>query len=128
MFCLCSTARFADQVRCNTADLADIVHCHSHVQRQLRENLRLQEYNVSKRVEHQFKALVHDARTISAVSPVTYSRRFQSFLLNIFRPKPVKATATVLKLAVSAEKGNQEAAAESKRETEQASRQPDAID
>lgn len=59
---------------------------------------------MSKRVEHRFKSLVHDSRTISAVSPVAYSRRFQSFLLNIFRPKPVEATAAVLTLAAGVEK------------------------
>ena len=65
---------------------------------------------MSKRVEHRFKALVHDAATISAVSPVTYSRRFQSFLLNIFRPKPMNAAAAVLKLAMAAQNGEQDAA------------------
>lgn len=141
----------------------------------------LQEYNVSKRVEHRFKSLVHDGRTISAVSPVAYSRRFQvgmdnacrrasracadngflvslciglwrilhkpecshhcilqiswldhsqhlflfllallwaqlryyapplqAFLLNIFRPKPVKAAAAVLALAAGTGKKAQE--------------------
>ncbi len=54
-----------------------------------------QEYNVSKRVEHGFKSLVHDGRTISAVSPAAYSRRFQAFLLNIFRPAAAAAAAAV---------------------------------
>ena len=49
-------------------------------------HLTTQEYNSSKRVEHAFKSMIHDSRTISAVSPVAYSRRFQEFLLNIFRP------------------------------------------
>lgn len=74
---------------------------------------------MSKRVEHRFKSLVHDGRTISAVSPVTYSRRFQAFLLNIFRPQPFKATAAVLKMAVGAANGNQAAAEGSQREAEQ---------
>ena len=96
-------------------------------------HLALQEYNVSKRVEHRFKALVHDSSTISAVSPVTYSRRFQSFLLNIFRPKPVKAAAAVLKLAMAAQNGEQDAAGsqqgaehDSQHDRQQASQQPGA--
>lgn len=43
-----------------------------------------QDYNVTKRVEHQWKSLVHDSNTISAVSPSTYSRRFQTFLKKVF--------------------------------------------
>jgi len=43
-----------------------------------------QEYNVTKRVEHRWKSLVHDGSTISAVSPQTYSRRFQAFLKKVF--------------------------------------------
>ncbi len=43
-----------------------------------------QEYNVTKRVEHRWKSLVHDGSTISAVSPQTYSRRFQAFMKKVF--------------------------------------------
>ncbi|KAK9845785.1 hypothetical protein WJX81_002291 [Elliptochloris bilobata] len=44
----------------------------------------LQEYNMSKRLEHGFKALLADARTISAVDPRQYSRRFQEFMRSVF--------------------------------------------
>ena len=44
----------------------------------------VQEYNVSKRIEHSVKSLRHDGSTISAVSPRTYSRRFQDFISKVF--------------------------------------------
>jgi 1-phosphatidylinositol-4-phosphate 5-kinase len=40
----------------------------------------LQEYNVSKRVEHAVKSLKFDPLSISAVDPGTYSKRFINFL------------------------------------------------
>ncbi len=43
-----------------------------------------QEYNMSKRLEHGYKSMFNDGRTISAVNPKTYSRRFQEFLENVF--------------------------------------------
>lgn len=43
-----------------------------------------QEYNMSKRLEHGYKSMFNDGRTISAVNPKTYSRRFQEFLGNVF--------------------------------------------
>jgi 1-phosphatidylinositol-4-phosphate 5-kinase len=39
---------------------------------------------MSKRLEHGFKALLADARTISAVDPRQYSRRFQEFMQSVF--------------------------------------------
>ncbi|KAK9815279.1 hypothetical protein WJX72_000998 [[Myrmecia] bisecta] len=44
----------------------------------------LQEYNLSKKLEHSFKALRHDGSAISAVDPRTYSRRFQEFMRRVF--------------------------------------------
>lgn len=44
----------------------------------------LQEYNVSKRVEHAVKSLKFDPLSISAVDPNLYSRRFISFLEKVF--------------------------------------------
>ncbi len=44
----------------------------------------LQEYNFSKKFEHQIKALQHDANAISAVSPPVYSQRFQAFMKQVF--------------------------------------------
>jgi 1-phosphatidylinositol-4-phosphate 5-kinase len=44
----------------------------------------LQEYNVSKRVEHAVKSLKFDPLSISAVDPSTYSKRFINFLEKVF--------------------------------------------
>lgn len=41
----------------------------------------LQEYNVSKRVEHAVKSLKFDPLSISAVDPNLYSIRFRQFVL-----------------------------------------------
>lgn len=44
----------------------------------------LQEYNITKKVEHACKSFKHDPLTISAVEPKLYSRRFISFLEKVF--------------------------------------------
>ncbi|KAK9917488.1 hypothetical protein WJX75_004962 [Coccomyxa subellipsoidea] len=44
----------------------------------------LQEYNMSKRLEHGYKSIFNNGRTISAVDPRHYSRRFQEFLKKVF--------------------------------------------
>ena len=44
----------------------------------------LQEYNVSKRVEHAVKSLKFDPLSISSVDPNLYSKRFVSFLEKVF--------------------------------------------
>ena len=44
----------------------------------------LQEYNMSKRLEHGLKSMRHDGATISAVEPRQYSRRFQDFMGQVF--------------------------------------------
>ncbi|XP_025795449.1 phosphatidylinositol 4-phosphate 5-kinase 1-like isoform X2 [Panicum hallii] len=44
----------------------------------------LQEYNVSKRVEHAVKSLKFDPLSISAVDPSSYSKRFVKFLESVF--------------------------------------------
>ncbi|KAG8062237.1 hypothetical protein GUJ93_ZPchr0003g18667 [Zizania palustris] len=44
----------------------------------------LQEYNMSKRVEHAMKSLKFDPLSISAVDPNLYSRRFVGFLEKVF--------------------------------------------
>ncbi|KAH7431404.1 hypothetical protein KP509_08G046800 [Ceratopteris richardii] len=44
----------------------------------------LQEYDVGKRLEHAYKSLQFDSRSISAVDPSLYSSRFQSFIRKIF--------------------------------------------
>lgn len=44
----------------------------------------LQEYNITKKLEHAYKSLVFDPLTISAVEPKLYSKRFISFLEKVF--------------------------------------------
>jgi len=44
----------------------------------------LQEYNMSKRVEHAVKSLKFDPLSISAVDPNSYSKRFVKFLESVF--------------------------------------------
>lgn len=44
----------------------------------------LQEYNMSKRLEHSFKSLSHDGSSISAVNPKAYAHRFQEFMSKVF--------------------------------------------
>eukprot|EP00884_Botryococcus_braunii_P012486 jgi/Botrbrau1/21238/Bobra.39_2s0036.1 len=44
----------------------------------------LQEYNMSKRIEHGFKSIINDGKAISAVDPRQYARRFQDFLKKVF--------------------------------------------
>eukprot|EP00793_Prasinoderma_coloniale_P007021 PRCOL_00006873-RA len=43
-----------------------------------------EEYNTQKQAENVFKSIIHDGRTISAVDPVRYSRRFQEFMRSKF--------------------------------------------
>ncbi|KAF9622728.1 hypothetical protein IFM89_032908 [Coptis chinensis] len=45
----------------------------------------LQGYNVKKRIEHMYKSLHYDSRSISAVNPKVYSTRFQDFLCKVFQ-------------------------------------------
>ena len=44
----------------------------------------LQEYDISKKLEHAYKSLQFDALSISAVNPSLYSRRFQDFIQKTF--------------------------------------------
>ncbi|KAH7679471.1 Phosphatidylinositol-4-phosphate 5-kinase protein [Dioscorea alata] len=44
----------------------------------------LQEYNLTKKIEHTCKSLRYDPMSISAVDPQTYSKRFISFLEKVF--------------------------------------------
>uniref|UniRef100_A0A1D1XZ40 1-phosphatidylinositol-4-phosphate 5-kinase n=1 Tax=Anthurium amnicola TaxID=1678845 RepID=A0A1D1XZ40_9ARAE len=48
----------------------------------------LQEYNMSKRIEHAYKSLQFDSVSISAVDPMFYSRRFLSFIQKVFPENP----------------------------------------
>ncbi|XP_072974385.1 phosphatidylinositol 4-phosphate 5-kinase 1-like [Typha angustifolia] len=44
----------------------------------------LQDYDISKKLEHAYKSLQADPNSISAVDPKLYSRRFQDFISRIF--------------------------------------------
>ncbi|KAK7267799.1 hypothetical protein RIF29_20478 [Crotalaria pallida] len=46
----------------------------------------LQEYNMSKKIEHAYKSLQFDSFSISAVDPTFYSQRFLDFIQKVFPP------------------------------------------
>ncbi|KAJ7972328.1 Phosphatidylinositol 4-phosphate 5-kinase [Quillaja saponaria] len=49
----------------------------------------LQDYNMSKKIEHAYKSLQFDSLSISAVDPTFYSRRFLEFIQKVFPPNAV---------------------------------------
>lgn len=44
----------------------------------------LQDYDITKKIEHAYKSLQADPTSISAVDPKLYSRRFRDFIGRIF--------------------------------------------
>ncbi|XP_055817058.1 phosphatidylinositol 4-phosphate 5-kinase 6-like [Solanum dulcamara] len=44
----------------------------------------LQNYDISKKLEHAYKAFQYDPTSISAVDPKQYSKRFRDFILKVF--------------------------------------------
>ncbi|KAG8391122.1 hypothetical protein BUALT_Bualt01G0155100 [Buddleja alternifolia] len=44
----------------------------------------LQDYDISKKLEHAYKSFHHDPTSISAVDPIQYSQRFRDFIFRIF--------------------------------------------
>ncbi|KDP29267.1 hypothetical protein JCGZ_16656 [Jatropha curcas] len=44
----------------------------------------LQDYDISKKLEHAYKSIQYDPTSISAVDPKQYSRRFRDFIFKIF--------------------------------------------
>ncbi|CAN6719024.1 hypothetical protein ACFX13_014765 [Malus domestica] len=44
----------------------------------------LQDYDISKKLEHAYKSIQYDATSISAVDPKQYSRRFRDFIYKVF--------------------------------------------
>jgi len=44
----------------------------------------LQDYDISKKLEHAYKSIQYDPTSISAVDPIQYSRRFRDFILRVF--------------------------------------------
>ncbi|KAK6943896.1 Phosphatidylinositol-4-phosphate 5-kinase, core [Dillenia turbinata] len=51
----------------------------------------LQDYNMSKKIEHAYKSLQFDSVSISAVDPTFYSQRFLGFIQSLFPPNAVPA-------------------------------------
>lgn len=48
----------------------------------------LQEYNMSKKIEHAVKSVQFDSLSISAVDPMFYSQRFLEFIQKVFPTNP----------------------------------------
>lgn len=46
----------------------------------------LQDYNMSKKIEHAYKSPQFDYLSISAVDPTFYSQRFLEFIQRVFPP------------------------------------------
>ncbi|GAB2267139.1 Phosphatidylinositol 4-phosphate 5-kinase 4 [Dionaea muscipula] len=44
----------------------------------------LQDYDISKKLEHAYKSMQYDPTIISAVDPKLYSKRFREFIYRIF--------------------------------------------
>ncbi|XP_047332750.1 phosphatidylinositol 4-phosphate 5-kinase 4-like [Impatiens glandulifera] len=44
----------------------------------------LQDYDITKKLEHAYKSIQYDPTSISAVDPRQYSRRFRDFILKVF--------------------------------------------
>ena len=44
----------------------------------------LQDYDISKKLEHAYKSIQYDPSSISAVDPKQYSRRFRDFIFKAF--------------------------------------------
>lgn len=44
----------------------------------------LQDYDISKKLEHAYKSMQYDATSISAVDPRQYSKRFRDFIFRAF--------------------------------------------
>lgn len=44
----------------------------------------LQDYDITKRLEHAYKSIQYDPTSISAVDPKQYSRRFRDFIFKVF--------------------------------------------
>ncbi|PSS32869.1 Phosphatidylinositol 4-phosphate 5-kinase [Actinidia chinensis var. chinensis] len=49
----------------------------------------LQDYNISKKIEHTYKSIQFDSVSISAVDPTFYSQRFLEFIQKVFPPNVI---------------------------------------
>ncbi|KAK9055992.1 hypothetical protein SSX86_027079 [Deinandra increscens subsp. villosa] len=45
----------------------------------------LQDYDISKKLEHAYKSFQYDPTSISAVDPIQYSKRFRDFIFSVFK-------------------------------------------
>ncbi|XP_008442735.2 phosphatidylinositol 4-phosphate 5-kinase 9 [Cucumis melo] len=52
----------------------------------------LQEYNMSKKIEHAYKSIQFDSLSISAVDPTFYSKRFLEFIISRVFPQNARAS------------------------------------
>ncbi|KAK8493079.1 hypothetical protein V6N11_049821 [Hibiscus sabdariffa] len=50
----------------------------------------LQDYNMSKKIEHAYKSLQFDSVSISAVEPTFYTQRFLEFVQKVFPQNSIK--------------------------------------
>ncbi|PPS16664.1 hypothetical protein GOBAR_AA03915 [Gossypium barbadense] len=44
----------------------------------------LQDYDITKKLEHAYKSIHYDPTSISAVDPKQYSKRFRDFIIKVF--------------------------------------------
>lgn len=44
----------------------------------------LQDYDITKKLEHAYKSIQYDPNSISAVDPKQYSRRFRDYIIKVF--------------------------------------------
>lgn len=44
----------------------------------------LQDYDITKKLEHAYKSIQYDPNSISAVDPKQYSRRFRDYVFKVF--------------------------------------------
>lgn len=44
----------------------------------------LQDYDITKKLEHAYKSIQYDPTSISAVDPKLYSKRFRDFIFKVF--------------------------------------------
>lgn len=61
----------------------------------------LKNYGMSKRIEHVYKSLQYDSKSISAVNPKAYSSRFQEFLSMVFQENESNHNPTTCLTAVN---------------------------
>ncbi|XP_047342383.1 phosphatidylinositol 4-phosphate 5-kinase 1-like [Impatiens glandulifera] len=55
----------------------------------------LQDYDISKKLEHAYKSLQADPASISAVDPKLYSKRFRDFIFRIFREDSTSSSSNL---------------------------------